>query len=84
MLDGELNPNVRDPKATAVFGFGRRVCPGRFLAEDSTWISMATILSTLNIKPVIGEDGRPIIPKVEYDQGLVAYVYFLSYAVCSF
>lgn len=72
MLDGELNPNVRDPKSTVVFGIGRRVCPGRFMAEDSIWISMATILATLDIKPVVGEDGKPIIPEVEYDQGLVA------------
>lgn len=77
MLNGKLNPTVRDPKSTAAFGFGRRICPGRFMAEDSMWIVMATILATLDVKPVIGEDGKPIIPVGEYEEGLVAYVLLL-------
>jgi hypothetical protein len=30
--DGEIDPSVRDPR-TAVFGYGRRICPGRFFAD---------------------------------------------------
>lgn len=32
-----------------VFGFGRRICPGRILAEQSLYISIAQILSLLTI-----------------------------------
>lgn len=84
MLDGKLNPNVRDPKSTAAFGFGRRICPGRFMAEDSMWIAMAMILATLDIKPVVGEDGKTIIPTGEYDEGLVACVSVFSRTLVAF
>ncbi|KAF9871869.1 hypothetical protein CkaCkLH20_10501 [Colletotrichum karsti] len=32
-----------------VFGFGRRICPGRILADDALFITVAQALSTLNI-----------------------------------
>ncbi|KAJ7751121.1 cytochrome P450, partial [Mycena metata] len=44
LLDGKPNPHVRDPQAT--FGFGRRVCPGRYVAASSVFISVASILAT--------------------------------------
>ncbi|KAH8099402.1 cytochrome P450 [Cristinia sonorae] len=71
MLNGELNPDVRDPDA--VFGFGRRICPGRFMAKESMWIAMAMILAALDIRPVKNNKGKDIIPVVEYEPGLVAY-----------
>ena len=77
MLDGKLNPNVRDPD-TAAFGFGRRVCPGRFMAKDSAWIAIAMILATLEIKPVVDKNGVPDLPAGEYKQGLIASVPTLS------
>ncbi|KAJ7509506.1 cytochrome P450 [Mycena galericulata] len=46
--DGEINTEMRD--AGAVFGFGRRVCPGKDMAQWSIWICMASILATLDIK----------------------------------
>lgn len=45
------------------------------MAKESMWIAMATILATLDIRPVKDESGKPVIPEPEYDQGLVAYVY---------
>jgi len=72
MLNGQLNPDVRDVEVAA-FGFGRRICPGRFMARESMWIAMAMILATLDIKPVLEENGKPIIPAGDYEPGLVAY-----------
>lgn len=42
----------------------RRICPGRFLAEDSIWIAITTTLATLVVSRVRGEDGEEIIPEV--------------------
>ena len=73
MRDGHLNPDV--PNASiAAFGFGRRVCPGRYMAYDSMWIAMASILATLDLKPAMDETGKPILPREDYGQGLVALV----------
>ncbi|KAJ7036647.1 hypothetical protein C8F04DRAFT_1095232 [Mycena alexandri] len=45
LLNGKPNPAVRSPDA--VFGFGRRICPGRHMGTSSVWIAIASILATL-------------------------------------
>ncbi|KAF7366793.1 Cytochrome P450 [Mycena sanguinolenta] len=60
-----------DP-STIAFGWGRRICPGRFLAENSLWLHVATILACFNITPVVGDDGKPIIPPREYTSGMAS------------
>ncbi|KAJ6562254.1 cytochrome P450 [Mycena capillaripes] len=42
------SPPQRDPR-TICFGFGRRVCPGRDLAETSLFLSVAETLATFDI-----------------------------------
>lgn len=53
-----------EPYAVGPFGFGRRACPGRYLANDSLWIAIATILSTVHILRELSEDDTEIIPDV--------------------
>jgi len=43
-----------------------RICPGRYLAQNSIWILAASILATLDISKAIGDDGKEITPKVEF------------------
>ncbi|KAH9964763.1 CyP450 monooxygenase [Russula compacta] len=66
-----LDPNVKLPDA--VFGFGRRICPGRFMARSSMWIAIASVLAAFEISPVIDGDGVPQIPKEEYTAGVISY-----------
>lgn len=68
--NGELDPSVLDPGAAA-FGYGRRVCPGRFMARDSIWITVACTLSAFNVQPVKGSDGKPCMPSGEYEQAFM-------------
>ena len=58
----ELDPNVTDP-STVVFGFGRRACPGQWLAYDLLWISIASILASFDIMPAKDENGHPVPPQ---------------------
>ncbi|KAI0629120.1 cytochrome P450 [Trametes polyzona] len=58
LTEGKLDPTVRDP-ADFVFGFGRRICPGRHFAEASLFITCASILHTLQIAPPLDEHGVP-------------------------
>ncbi|KAJ6588208.1 cytochrome P450 [Mycena capillaripes] len=60
-----------DPSSIA-FGWGRRICPGRFLAENSLWLHVATILACFNISPVVGDNGKPILPPREYTSGMAS------------
>ncbi|KAI0790555.1 cytochrome P450 [Abortiporus biennis] len=70
--DGKLNSKILDP-TILIFGSGRRICPGRFMAKDTMWITMASILASLNIEKKIGSDGKPIVPDEKYMAGLISY-----------
>ncbi|TFK37128.1 cytochrome P450 [Crucibulum laeve] len=71
LKDGKLNPEVRDPNAA--FGFGRRVCPGKHIANSTLWIAAACILSTFNISKALDEAGNPIEPSQEYHSSMVLH-----------
>ena len=58
----------------AIFGFGRRVCPGKAFAEANVWLLMANIVATMDIEKSIDEMGQPITPSTEYTGSLVRYV----------
>ncbi|KAF5379290.1 hypothetical protein D9757_007621 [Collybiopsis confluens] len=42
------------------FGFGRRVCPGRYMAENTVWLTIASVLATLSLGKAKDERGREI------------------------
>lgn len=65
LKDGKIDPTVRDP-AVAFWGFGRRICPGRFLSDNSMFILMAHILAVYNIEPALDQNGNeiPIKPQM--------------------
>ncbi|KAF8578222.1 cytochrome P450 [Ramaria rubella] len=51
---------ARDPAISGTFGFGRRICAGRNLADASVWIAAASILSVFNLSNAIDENGQKI------------------------
>ena len=58
----------------AIFGFGRRVCPGKAFAEANVWLLMANIVAAMDIEKSVDEMGRPITPNPEYAGSFVRYV----------
>ncbi|KAK3297434.1 cytochrome P450 [Chaetomium fimeti] len=48
-----------EPLPVGNFGFGRRICIGRNLAENSLLIVLATMLATIDIDWPRGADGKP-------------------------
>ena len=54
--DGSLHD---DPVVTSAFGFGKRICPGRHLADATIFIVVASLLSVFNIKKGRGTDEGP-------------------------
>ncbi|EKM61159.1 uncharacterized protein PHACADRAFT_134438 [Phanerochaete carnosa HHB-10118-sp] len=50
----------------AAFGFGRRTCPGRALAFETIWITVAATLAVYNILKPKDEHGNTIEPDAEY------------------
>ncbi|KAI1791876.1 cytochrome P450 [Ganoderma leucocontextum] len=57
-----------EPDPTRVsFGFGRRICPGRFFADESVWLTVALMLHLFDISNPTSAPS-----KVEWCSGLVS------------
>ncbi|EUC61288.1 cytochrome P450 family protein [Rhizoctonia solani AG-3 Rhs1AP] len=54
-----------------IFGVGRRICPGQFLAEASIFLVMANMLATIDISKARDENGREIEPEIVRGPALV-------------
>ncbi|KAK0486576.1 cytochrome P450 [Armillaria novae-zelandiae] len=65
MKEGKLNPDIRDP-GIVLFGFGRRICPARYMAYSSIWIAIASMLAGFNISKAVDEFGNVIEPTYAY------------------
>ncbi|KAH7919454.1 cytochrome P450 [Leucogyrophana mollusca] len=67
---GQLSPKDSFSVSPS-FGFGRRVCPGKFLAEESIWIAVVTMLATLRFAKALDADGREVEVTPEFTTGNV-------------
>ncbi|KJZ68017.1 hypothetical protein HIM_12592 [Hirsutella minnesotensis 3608] len=79
-----LNPSSFDPErymeprnesdpATIVFRFGRRVCPGQYLAEYNLFITIAQTLAAFNIGRAVDSQGVEIEAYLKVTPTLVAH-----------
>jgi len=65
--DGTLR---EDPTLASVFGFGKRVCPGKHLVDVTLFIFAATVLSVFHIEKGSDPAGGPF--QYTYSGGLVS------------
>ncbi|KAJ7123140.1 cytochrome P450 [Mycena epipterygia] len=64
-LDSEM-----EQVADLVFGFGRRVCPGKHFAEGTFFAIVATVLATF---PVVDAKGKEVIPNITFSTGTIIF-----------
>ncbi|KAF9805377.1 hypothetical protein IEO21_09064 [Rhodonia placenta] len=57
-----------------VFGFGRRICTGRYVADLSIWLAAVNILATMDIKKARDTFGAEIEPEFSFVTALTRYV----------
>lgn len=68
-----LSPrNEPDPTVEA-FGYGRRICPGRFFADQSLFLNIVHSLACFNIRPSLDSTGKPIPVDVKPKPGILSY-----------
>ncbi|KAG9318320.1 cytochrome P450 [Chiua virens] len=68
LVDGQL---VNDRSIDSVsFGFGRRVCPGRSIADSTVWIAMVSILYAFKIKKPVDEHGKELDFDPSFSHGI--------------
>ncbi|KAK5998055.1 Cytochrome P450 monooxygenase CLM2 [Cladobotryum mycophilum] len=76
------NPSVFDPERflglrnepdprTYAFGYGRRRCPGRHLADDNLFLTITMMLFAFNMRKAVDEQGMEIEPEVQEKTGLI-------------
>ncbi|KAL0957042.1 hypothetical protein HGRIS_003142 [Hohenbuehelia grisea] len=69
--DGELNG---DDKLSA-FGFGRRICPGRYFADVTLWSFIASSLAVFDFAQAKDDQGQLIpIDVDDYTETLIAHI----------
>ena len=69
-LSDGVNPPAPYPEFA--FGFGRRICPGRYFAYNELFITMALILAVYDITYAVDESGNRIDIKLDHFNGFVS------------
>jgi cytochrome P450 len=62
------------PLAPESFGFGRRVCPGKYFALNSLWITIASVLASYDISKAVDPNGDTIEPEVIFSPGALSRI----------
>ncbi|KAM0559990.1 hypothetical protein ACHAPJ_003945 [Fusarium lateritium] len=72
--------NEPDPSDYA-FGYGRRICPGRYLAEDSVFLTIARLLAVFNMTKAVDENGKEVDVVVDGTPGLISHPVDYAYSI---
>lgn len=70
-----------EPEPIEAFGWGRRICPGRYISNDNIFITVARLLATFNFTKATDKNGGFMEPKLEYLPGLIAHPKSFPYAI---
>ncbi|EGO24806.1 hypothetical protein SERLADRAFT_361704 [Serpula lacrymans var. lacrymans S7.9] len=54
--DGKLATDSGAP----AFGFGRRICPGRYIGDASVWIALASMLALFRFEKAVDSEGQKV------------------------
>lgn len=68
-----LAPRNEPDPATEAFGYGRRICPGRFFADTSLYLNMVQTLATFNLSKGVDANGDEIELDVKPKPGVLTY-----------
>jgi len=68
-----MGPNPEQDVREYCFGFGRRACPGKHLADATVWLACVQILATLDIRALVNEKGMSVMPEVKASPGIVTH-----------
>ena len=66
------NPKLQN--FTLHFGFGRRICPGKDLAENTVFAMVSNLFYSFRFTPAVDEKGREIPIPTEFEEHAVRYV----------
>jgi cytochrome P450 len=65
-------PAEPDP-SQFVFGYGRRICPGRHVADNALFVTIAQVLAVFQIRKAVGRDGKNVEPEERFAPGVITH-----------
>ncbi|KZT72683.1 cytochrome P450 [Daedalea quercina L-15889] len=70
-LSSDKKSAEQDPRSYA-YGFGRRICPGMYLADATVFLAVAMSLAVFDIRKPAA-DGVEMQPNVEFTSGVISH-----------
>ncbi|KAK4060812.1 uncharacterized protein Triagg1_10582 [Trichoderma aggressivum f. europaeum] len=70
-----------EPDPTGMFGYGRRICPGRFFAQENLFITVSQTLAVFKITHVVDENGKPVEAVLKHTPGLIDHPQEFPYSI---
>jgi cytochrome P450 len=61
-----------DPR-NYIFGYGRRICPGRYVADNALFITIAQTLTVFEIDKFVDGHGHILEPEVRFEPGAISH-----------
>ncbi|KAM0324108.1 hypothetical protein ACHAQA_008298 [Verticillium albo-atrum] len=68
-----LSPRNEPDPNTEAFGYGRRICPGRFFADSGLYLNMVLSLAAFDLNPAVDSAGKPISLNVTPKPGILSF-----------
>ncbi|RPD77561.1 cytochrome P450 [Lentinus tigrinus ALCF2SS1-7] len=66
-------PETLDP-TSVVFGMGRRICPGRYFADTTMFLLIASVLQLFDISPRLDDHSRPVLTEARPTTGIISHL----------
>ncbi|RYN29574.1 O-methylsterigmatocystin oxidoreductase [Alternaria tenuissima] len=71
-LETPTHKSEPDPR-NFIFGYGRRICPGRYVADNALFITIAQTLAVFNVTKSVDENGRIVEPEIKFEPGAISH-----------
>ncbi|KAL7784563.1 cytochrome P450 [Trichoderma ceciliae] len=68
--DRFLEPR-NEPDPVGMFGYGRRICPGRFFAQNNLFIIVSRTLAAFTISKAVDGNGKPVDVQLSHIPGMI-------------
>ncbi|KAF2635053.1 cytochrome P450 [Massarina eburnea CBS 473.64] len=73
-LDCNLSAHSVEPDPrNFVFGYGRRICPGRYIADNAMFITIAQSLAVFDIRKAVDQNGVQVDPVIQFEPGVISH-----------
>ncbi|RYN17079.1 O-methylsterigmatocystin oxidoreductase [Alternaria tenuissima] len=70
-LDTPIHKAEPDPR-NWIFGYGRRVCPGRYVADNAVFMTIAQTLAVFKVEKLVA-NGETVEPELKFEPGVVSH-----------